>query len=51
MVMMFMATWEARRHTSAVVDRLSDTPRPSATRRTWPSDLQAHAARDGVSSG
>jgi hypothetical protein len=51
MVMTFMGTWEARRHTSAFVHRLSDTPRPSATRMSWPSDLQAHAAREGVSSG
>jgi hypothetical protein len=50
MVMMFMGTWEARRHTSAFVDRPSDTPRPSATRRSRPSQFQAHAAREGVSS-
>lgn len=51
MVMTFMGTREARRHTSAFVDRPSDTPRPSATRRSWPSDLQGHAAREGMSSG
>jgi hypothetical protein len=51
MVMTLMSTWEARRHTSAFVHRLSDTPPPSATRRSWPSDLQAHAAREGTSSG
>jgi hypothetical protein len=51
MVMMFMGNWETRRHTSAFVHRLSDTPPPSATRRSWPSDLQAHAAREGTSSG
>jgi hypothetical protein len=50
MVMTFMGTWEARRHTSAFVHRLSDTSRPSAT-RSWPSDFQAHAAREGTSSG
>jgi hypothetical protein len=51
MVMTSMGTWEARRHTSAFVDRPSDTPRPSATRTSWPSDFQAHAPREGMSSG
>jgi hypothetical protein len=51
MVMTFMGTREARRYTSAFVDRPSYTPLPSATRRSWPSDLQAHAAREGMSSG
>jgi hypothetical protein len=47
MVMTFMSTWESRRHTSAFVDRPSDTPLPTATRRSWPTDFQAHAAREG----
>ena len=51
MVITFMGTWEARRHTLAFVDRPLDTPRPSATRRSWPSDLQAYAAREGMSTG
>jgi hypothetical protein len=50
MVMTFMGTWEARRHTSAFVDLPSDAPGPSATRRSWPSDLQAYAARERMSS-
>jgi hypothetical protein len=51
MLMTFMGTWEARRHTSAFVHRPSDTSRRSATRRSWSSDLQAHAVREGMSSG
>jgi hypothetical protein len=50
-VMTFMGTWETRRHTSAFIHRLADTPPPSATRRSWPSEFQAHAAREGPSSG
>jgi hypothetical protein len=49
MVMMFMGTWETRRYTSAFVHRLADTPPPSATRRSRPSEF--HAAREGPSSG
>ena len=51
MVMTFMSTREARRDTSAFDDRPSETPRPSVTRRSWPSDLQTDAAREGTSSG
>jgi hypothetical protein len=51
MAMTYMGTWEPRRHTSAFVDRPSDTPWPLATRRSWPSDLQAHAVREGTSFG
>lgn len=51
MLMTFMSTWEARRDTSAFVDRPWDNTPASATRRSWPSDLQAHAVREGMSSG
>jgi hypothetical protein len=51
MVMTFMGTWEARRYTSTFVDLPSDIPRPTATRRSWPTDLHANAAREGMGSG
>ena len=51
MLMKFMATWEARQHTSASVDRpLGHIPALSHPKELA-ERLQGHAAREGMSSG
>ena len=51
MVITFMGTWEARRHTSASVDRpLGHIPTLSHPKELA-ERLQGHAAREGMSTG
>jgi hypothetical protein len=51
MVMTFMGTWEGRRHTSAFVERPSDTTPALSHPKELAERLQASAAREGVRSG